>query len=426
MADDPPEEFAKCLPDDALERVSLANRYEFLNRNLEATFETKELGYLREIEEFCLSVEARVDHAEDFYPWIPWFGERGLVTRGHHFREVGLDQQPHGLVPELCRVLACDFFDPEFTMAMGASVLAVNPILSHHEGVPARLDALRELVTGTAIGCICITEPERGSDALHLLTRLRRVPGGVRLTGSKIYNTNAPRADWAVVYACEEPSNPKTMAQVLVKLPAEGLRVERVNVPWTPRMYLGREEFDDVFVPQEMVLGDVGRGVPHLLEGLVKERIGIAALDASQCWNAVAHASAYANVREQFGKPIIQLQGVGFTLADLWARTANLTRAVYEFCRKYDERYTSKGREPAATTAQQMAVSASQLKYHAAWLTRKVCYEAANLMGGAGLCGDTLVKNLVGISMIQEVGGGARQIQQYIMSRALRAIWKLG
>ena len=72
-----------------------------------------------------------------------------------------------------------------------------------------------------------------------------------------------------------------------------------------------------------------------------------------------------------------------------------------------------------------LMANASQLKYLSAQLSQEVCYEAANLMGGAGACDNTLMHDLLGISRIQEMGGGTRQIQQYIMSMALRQIYKL-
>jgi len=72
-----------------------------------------------------------------------------------------------------------------------------------------------------------------------------------------------------------------------------------------------------------------------------------------------------------------------------------------------------------------MVASASQLKYHAAKMSRKVCYECANLMGGAGLCDNTLMHDYLNISRIQEIVGGSRQIQQYIMSLSLRTLFKM-
>ena len=69
--------------------------------------------------------------------------------------------------------------------------------------------------------------------------------------------------------------------------------------------------------------------------------------------------------------------------------------------------------------------TASQLKFLSAKLSERVVYEAANIMGGAGVCDNTLMHDLLGISRIQEIGGGTRQIQSHIMSSALRQLFKL-
>ncbi|TET26284.1 MAG: hypothetical protein E3J73_04810, partial [Candidatus Bathyarchaeum sp.] len=68
---------------------------------------------------------------------------------------------------------------------------------------------------------------------------------------------------------------------------------------------------------------------------------------------------------------------------------------------------------------------ASQFKYHVAKITEEICYEAANLMGGAGLCDNTLMMDLVNISRIAEIIGGSRQIQNYVMSMSLRQVYKM-
>ena len=78
-----------------------------------------------------------------------------------------------------------------------------------------------------------------------------------------------------------------------------------------------------------------------------------------------------------------------------------------------------------ANISRAMVASASQFKYHCTNLSKQICYEAANLMGGAGLSDNTLMQDYVNISRIQEIVGGSRQIQQYIMSMALRQLFKM-
>ncbi|MBA7548476.1 hypothetical protein ES705_40936 [subsurface metagenome] len=122
---------------------------------------------------------------------------------------------------------------------------------------------------------------------------------------------------------------------------------------------------------------------------------------------------------------ILKFQGVGFLLTDLWARLSNVTQGLLRFCEKYDEKVEQFGGELPKNLAQAMVAGASMYKYHTCALSKEICYEAANLMGGAGLCDNTLMHDLLNISRIQEIVGGSRQIQQYILSMALRQIYKM-
>lgn len=418
----------QCINDEILEKLSLKNRYNFLNINLMSILKPKYMSFLREAQNFYVKFEKRneITHTEDFYEWIPEIGEKGLITRVNPFVDAGLNLEPNGMVAEFMRVLATDFFDPQLAMGMGATVLAVNPLVLHHENVNIRLKALEELVTGKKIGCICITEPERGSDAVHMLTTAdEQEDGSYILNGEKIYQTNGTKADWAVIYAVTEKNNGNTMGQFLVDTSWDGWKAERVNIPWTPRMHVGKETFTNLRVPKEYVLGGPGKGREHLFEGLNLERLGIVILNIAEAWNALSHAIIYCNMREQFNQAILKYQGVGFPLSDQWAKTMNMTLAALHICQIVDEKLEQHDGALPKQLNLALGANASQLKSQSAKLTERVCYECANLMGGAGACDNTLMHDLLGISRIQEMGGGTRQIQQYIMSLALRKIFKM-
>ncbi|MFW9945858.1 MAG: acyl-CoA dehydrogenase family protein [Candidatus Odinarchaeota archaeon] len=420
----------QAINDEILEKLSLKNRYAFLNNNLTSILSPKEFNFLREVQRFCLRFEKKnnITHGpdEDVYDWVPEFGEKGYITRQHTFDMCDVHYDEWGLAADLMRNIAIDMFDPQFAMGAGATVLAINPVYEHHEHVPVRLEALKELVTGQSPGAILITEPERGSDAVHQLTTCdEQEDGSFLLNGMKIYNTNAPKSKWVVCYATAEQNVGSKMAQFLINTNWDGFKVERVNIPWVPKLFLGKETLTNVKVPKEYILGGVGRGREHLFEGLVPERISIAIMSISECWGALAHAIIYANLRKQFDQEILKFQGVGFLLADLWARTTNLIIGLLKFCEAYDEKYEKFGGEIPKNISQAMVASASQFKYHAAKLSRKVCYECANNMGGAGLCDNTLMHDYLNISRIQEIVGGSRQIQQYIMSLSLRTLFKM-
>ena len=416
----------QCINDEILEKLSLKNRYKFLNYNLMSYLEREHFDFLKKAQKFFIQFEKKnnITHNEDFYDWIPEIGKEGLVTRINKFDILDLNYEPHGLTAEFMRMLASDFFDPQLTMGMGANVLAINPLLAHHENVEIRLSALKELVTGQKNGCICITEPERGSDAVHMLTTCdEQEDGSFIVNGTKIYQTNGPKADLAVIYAVTEKNNGNTMAQFLVDTVWEGWKVERINIPWTPRIHIGKETFTNLRIPPDYILGKPGEGRTHLFEGLNLERLGIVCLNTAEAWNAITHAVIYANMRKQFDQEILKYQGVGFPLSDLWAETMNLTLSTLNVCQMVDKRMEQFGTLPKEFSLALMA-TASQLKSVSAKLSERTAYECANLMGGAGVCDNTLMQDLLGITRIQEIGGGTRQIQQYIMSLTLRQLFK--
>jgi len=417
------------INDKILEKLNLANRYKYLNENLFSILSDDQFTFLKEVQGFCLKFEKEnsITHGpdEDIYDWYPSFGDQGYITRQHNFECIDLNYKEYGMAMDFMRILAMDFFDPQFTMGSGATVICINPIYEHHENIPIRLEALEELVRGKSPGCLLITEPERGSDAVHMLTTCEeQEDGSFILNGEKIFNTNAPKSKWAVAYATAEKNNGNLMAQFLINTNWEGWNCERVGIPWTPKLYLGKEKLENLKVPKEYVLGGIGKGREHLFEGLVPERISIAVRGVSESWGALAHAIIYANLRKQFDKEILLFQGVGFTLTDLWAKTTALTHGILKFCEIYDTKMEKYGGKLPENISRAMVASGSQYKYNCALLSKKVCYEAANLMGGAGLCDNTLMQDYLNISRIQEIIGGSRQIQNFIMSRNLRNQFK--
>ena len=425
-----PKFIDQVINDEILDKLSLKNRYAFINNNLMAILSPEQFNFFKSVQKFCVRFEKKneITHGpeEDVYDWIPTFGAEGYVTRAHNFEMVDINYNYYGAVADFLRTLALDSFDTQFGMAIGATVLAINPIYDHHENIPVRLESLEDLVTGRESGCICITEPERGSDAVHQLTTCdEQEDGSYLLNGEKIFNTNAPKSKWAVAYATAEKNNGNLMAQFLINTSWEGWKCDRVNIPYVPKLYLGHEWFENLRVPKEYILGSIGKGREHMFEGLVPERIGIAYGAISQCWGAVSHAAIYANMRRQFEQEILKFQGVGFLLTDLWAKTTNLTLGLLKFCEEYDKKMEKFEGKIPANINRAMVASASQFKYHCTNLSKEVCYEAANLMGGAGLSDNTLMYDYVNISRIQEIVGGSRQIQQYIMSMALRQLFKM-
>ncbi|GAH24511.1 unnamed protein product, partial [marine sediment metagenome] len=142
----------QAISDEILEKLSLKNRYSFLNTNLTAILEPKEFNFLKKAQKFCMRFEKKnnITHGpdEDVYDWIPAFGAEGFLTRAHSFEMIDINYTDYGATTELMRCLAVDFFDPQFSLAGGATVLAINPLFEHHENIPIRLEIMKKFVTG--------------------------------------------------------------------------------------------------------------------------------------------------------------------------------------------------------------------------------------------------------------------------------------
>ena len=417
----------QCIDNEILEKLSLTNRNKFLNYNLMSFLDSIHLQFLKGAQKFFENFEKAnyITHNEDFYEWMPEIGNNGYISRLYKYEDIDLNYEPHGMTTEFMKILAMDFFDPQLTMAIEATTVSLNSILLHHDDFKIRLKAIKELVTGKKIGCICITEPERGSDAVNMQTTCEKQDdGSFLLNGEKIYQTNGSKADWAVIYAVTEKNKGNTMAQFLVDTSWDGWTAERINIPWTPRMHLSKEYFVNLKIPPECVLGKPGEGRSHLFEGLNLERLFIVCLNTAEAWNAITHAVIYANMRKQFNKEILKYQGLGFPLSDLWAQTTSLTLSTLNICKMIDDEMEQLGTLPKDFNLA-LGTTASQLKFLSAKLSERVVYECANLMGGAGVCDNTLMHDLLGISRLQEIGGGTRQVQSLIMSSALKQLFKL-
>lgn len=176
---------------------------------------------------------------------------------------------------------------------------------------------LPRLVAGEVVAAIAVTEPSGGSDVSNLATSARRVPGGWRLRGEKIAITHATSAAIGLVYAREPGSTGyQGISCFVVPLDAEG--VTRSHTPGMGALPLcwGGLAFDDVFVPDDHLVGEPGRGFGAAMEHFDFSRpaLGLLCLGAAQA--SIDEAVAWACQREAFGRPLAAFQGVSFPIAE--------------------------------------------------------------------------------------------------------------
>ncbi len=193
------------------------------------------------------------------------------------------------------------------------SSLVMHPIHAYGSEEQRR-KYLPKLATGEWVGCFGLTEPDFGSDAGGMASRARKVDGGFVLKGAKMWITNSPIADIAVVWAKDEEG---VIRGFILERAMEGFSTPKIEGKFSLRISTtGEIVMEDVFVPEENLLPNVS-GLKGPFGCLNKARYGIAwgALGAAEfCWHA---AREYTLERKQFGRPLAANQLIQKKLADM-------------------------------------------------------------------------------------------------------------
>ena len=408
---------AKIIKDEILEKMTLENVFKILNENLFAMLNDEEISFCISLEEFCLELQPRIDKSKDVYELFPELGKMGYIQRINEFK----DFRPYGMKKEVLLGTIMSICDPQLELARLASgILCGNPTFQHGE-TEEILRVQEELITGKAIGCICITEPERGSDAVNMTTICKKVDDGsaIVFNGEKVYTTNGPKAKYFATYGVYDTEHPRqTMVQGMLDRDW-GVETKRLRINSVPRVHIAHTILNNVKVPMEYIMGDNGDGYHNLFDGLVPERLGIMGSGTGICWGALINGIIYANLRRQFGQPIIKFQGAGFSLADLLSQTMAATALALQAATIYDEKILFAEKKSAEAEKWCAGVS-SQGKYILAKLTHTVCYEVQQACGGITVTDNTPIDEYMDTSKIEEVIGGARNIQLFIIQNQLR------
>ncbi len=183
---------------------------------------------------------------------------------------------------------------------------------------------LEPLIRGEQKACFGVTEPDAGLDTTSVTTFARRVEGGYRITGRKIWTSTAQVADKILILARTTPKED-------ARKPTDGLTLfftdlDRSKIEVRRIHKLGRNAvdsnavfIDDLFVPDEDRIGEEGRGFYYILDSLNPERVLVASEAIGLGRDAVNRAARYARERVVFGRPIGQNQGIQHPLAECWA-----------------------------------------------------------------------------------------------------------
>ncbi|MEM9102197.1 MAG: acyl-CoA dehydrogenase [Pseudomonadota bacterium] len=254
-------------------------------------------------------------------------GLLGVTLKGHGC--AGASYVAYGLVTrEIERV------DSGYRSALSVqSSLVMYPI--DRFGTEAQKEKyLPKLASGEWIGCFGLTEPDSGSDPASMATRARRVDGGFRLTGNKMWITNSPIADVFVVWAKDDHDD---IRGFILEKGMRGLNTPKIDGKFSLRASItGEIVMDNVFVPEENLFPDVkGLKGPFICLNMARYGISWGALGAAEfCWHAALN---YALERKQFGKPLAQMQLIQKKLADMQTEIALGLQASLQVGRLIDK-----------------------------------------------------------------------------------------
>jgi alkylation response protein AidB-like acyl-CoA dehydrogenase len=253
----------------------------------------------------------------------------------------------------------------------------------------------------------CLSESESGSDAAAMRTTARLDGDEWVINGTKSWITNAGVADFYVVFATTDRENRRVTAFVVEK-DRPGFSVpkyeHKLGIHGSPT---GQPVFDDVRVPAENVIGEVGRGMSVALGTLERTRLGAAAQAVGIAQGALDYAVSYAKERTAFGKPILELQGLQFKLADMQTRTAAARELLYKACAKMDRGEADK------------AMYSSMAKLFASDTAMYVTVEAVQVLGGYGYVTEYPVERMMRDAKITQIYEGTNEVQRVVIARQL-------
>lgn len=267
---------------------------------------------------------------------------------------------------------------------------------------------LPKLVSGEHVGALAMSEPGSGSDVVSMRTRAARRNGSYVLTGNKMWITNGPDADTLVVYAKTDPeAGARGITAFIIEKGMKGFstaqKLDKLGMRGSNTCEL---VFDECEVPEENVLGTVGRGVNVLMSGLDYERAVLSGGPVGIMQACMDVSVPYLHERKQFGQAIGQFQLMQGKLADMYV-TLNATKAyVYAVGKACDRKQVT--RKDAAGAILYAAEKAT-------WMA----LEAIQCLGGNGYINDYPTGRLLRDAKLYEIGAGTSEIRRWLIGREL-------
>jgi alkylation response protein AidB-like acyl-CoA dehydrogenase len=271
-----------------------------------------------------------------------------------------------------------------------------------------REEWLPALLGGDLLGAYALSEPQAGSDAAALSARAVRSGDDYLVTGTKAWITHAGVADFVAMMVRTSDDRTRGVTCLLAAADTPGLSVapleHKMGLTGSPT---GQLLLEEARVPVRRRIGGEGDGLKIALDALNSGRLGIAACAVGLAQAALDEAVAWASQRTQFGRPVIEFQGLEFMLADMAAGVESARATYLEAARRRDRGLPFRRQ-------------ASIAKLVATDMAMKVTTDAVQVLGGYGYTRDFPVERYMREAKVPQIFEGTNQIQRMVIARDLR------
>ncbi|MCS6821930.1 MAG: acyl-CoA dehydrogenase family protein [Microscillaceae bacterium] len=300
----------------------------------------------------------------------------------------------------------------KFDGSIGLSMAAHNSLCTNHilmfGNEEQKHKYLPKLASAEWIGAWGLTEPNTGSDAANMRTVARKEGEYWVINGAKNFITHGKSGNVAVVIArTGELGDSHGMTAFIVERGTKGFSAGKKEDKLGMRCSETAEMiFEDCYVHESQVLGEVGEGFIQALKVLDGGRISIAALSCGIAEGAYQVALAYSKERQQFGQPISKFQAIAFKLADMATEIEAAKLLTFRAGELKD-------------AGKPVTKEAAMAKYYASETAVRVATEAIQILGGYGYVKDFPVERFFRDSKLCTIGEGTSEIQKLVISRAI-------
>ena len=299
--------------------------------------------------------------------------------------------------------------DGGLSFSICAHLLAcVIPIIYH--GTEAQKQKyLPHLSNGSLIAVNAMSEPGSGSDAYNMKTRAVREGDGYRINGTKIWSTNGPVADLAVLYAVTDPQKGYYGGTSVFLVEREtpgfspGQKFEKMGLRTSP---IGEIVIEDMWVPESTLVGGEGAGTAIFTQSMEWERVCIGAKHCGTMQRLMEKSIAYAKERTAFGKPIGTYQAVANKIVDMKVRLDACRLLAYQAATRLDK-------------ARDVAIDASMTKIFVSEALVQTALDTVQIFGGNGFTTDYEVERSLRDSIGGKIYSGTNEIQRNILAKWL-------